>query len=108
MRLPYKRKRSLSPAKRSKKRPPEPRRVPEIYVKTGGDGGIYNPAVYAKAHIRIRRGCYRFLVWRDGGKIRELYLGRLGKSSPTPGPRARHLVAGAGEACRSRRRRVQK
>jgi hypothetical protein len=108
MSLPYTRKRSSPSTKRPKKRPPEPRRViPEIYVRTRGErDSIYT--VYAKAHIRIRRGCYRFLVWREGDKIREFYLGRLGKSAPTSGTELGHLVAGAGEACRSSRRRVRK
>jgi hypothetical protein len=108
MSLPYKRKRSLPSTKRPRKPVDRQRRViPEIYVKTAG-GELYRSPVYAKAHIRTRRGCYRFLVWRDGGKIRELYLGRVRDASPTRGTELGHLVAGAGEASSSSRRRVRK
>lgn len=38
--------------------------------------------VYAPAKIRVRRGCYRYLVWRDGGKKREFYLGKVRERAP--------------------------
>jgi hypothetical protein len=108
MSLPYTRKRSLSPAKRPRKRPIVARRVPpDIYVRVH-DESSWKSGNYAKAHIRIRRGCYRFLVWRDGGKIREFYLGRVRQASPTPAAELGHLVAIAGEASSSSSRRAQK
>lgn len=106
--LPYKRTRSTLPAKRPRKPPIGERRVlPEIYVRVQGKT-LYPRELYAKAHIRVRRGCYRFLVWRDGNKIREFYLGRLAKVSPTPGPGPGRQVRGAGEASSSCSRRVRK
>jgi len=109
MSLPYKRKRSSRPAKRPRKRPIEPRRVPEIYVQVERPFGNMLAGGFAKAHIRVRRGCYRFLVWRDGGKVCEFYLGRLRNPSPTDPSGARRQVRDVGEACRSsRRRRVRK
>lgn len=58
----------------------------EIYVKTTEPDRIFRhdsmigtrydgPGSYARAHNRTR-GEYRYLVWRDGATIRELYLGR--------------------------------
>ncbi|SRR5260370_741437 len=31
---------------------------------------------YAKARIRIRKGCYQYLIWNEDGKKREFYLGK--------------------------------
>ena len=108
MSLPYTRKRSSRAAKRPRKRPLEPRRVPDIFVRVEKPFGNMELGGFAKAHIRIRRGCYRFLVWRDGGKIREFYLGRLRQRAPTSGTELGHQVRGAGEACSSSSRRVRK
>lgn len=52
--------------------------APEVYVKCG-------PYQMRRAHFRIR-GVYRYLVWRDGGKLSEYYLGRHGNGSPTTDP----------------------
>lgn len=82
------------------------RRLLDIYVQTRPPGS-FQSAEYAKAHIRIRRGCYRFLVWRDGDKIREFYLGRLAKPSPTEGSRSSDVHQVAGEASSSCSRRVR-
>jgi hypothetical protein len=48
---------------------------PEIAVKVSskGWGGFH----WAEAKIRVRRGCYRYLVWRDGLFKREFYLGKV-------------------------------
>ena len=80
--------------------------VPDIYVATPGHLGWNKD--YAKAHIRVRRGCYRFLAWREGEKVREFYLGKVREFSPTPGSSS---IAGAGGRTRSAgssTRRVQK
>jgi hypothetical protein len=114
--LPYTRKRSSSPAKRPKKRPAAARRVqPDIYVRVPGTG-LYSALripeaiekMYAKAHIRVRRGCYRFLVWREGNKIREFYLGRLRQAAPTPGPRAPEASSSPAPTSTRSPRRVRK
>jgi hypothetical protein len=75
---------------------------PDIFIKTGKDGYFGN--VYAKAHIRVRGGRYRYLVWRERGQIREFYLGK----ALTPCPTAQlacssRQVAGAGNARRARK-----
>lgn len=62
--------------KRSKKATVSTRRatseLPQIFVKI--DNGWRT--TYAKASIRIKSGQYQYLVWRDRGRIRNLYLGR--------------------------------
>jgi hypothetical protein len=37
---------------------------------------------HAPAKIRVRRGCYRYLVWRDGLLKREFYLGKIKNLAP--------------------------
>jgi len=66
---------------------------PELFVRTQGD----YTAHYAQARIRVRKGCYQYLVWRDGDKTREFYLGK--KESRTP--RLRSPAPAAAEACSS-------
>lgn len=46
--------------------------TPEIFVRIG-DGWRGH---YARASIRVKSGKYVYLVWRDGGHIRNFYLGR--------------------------------
>jgi hypothetical protein len=46
--------------------------VPEIYVKTV-DGTRFG---YARAHIRVKSDQYNYLVWRDGERILNFYLGK--------------------------------
>lgn len=54
----------------------KPRRVdpqiPEIYVKTADS----ERSGYARAHIRVKSGQYNYLVWRDGERILNFYLGK--------------------------------
>jgi len=45
---------------------------PEIFVRTKEEW----PSRYAHASIRVKTGGYLYLVWRDGGRIRNFYLGR--------------------------------
>jgi hypothetical protein len=48
--------------------------VPEIFVQVpAGTSG----RIFQRAAIRTRRGVYRYLVWREGEKKRELYLGKV-------------------------------
>lgn len=46
--------------------------VPEIFVRVS-EGRFSS---YAHASIRVKAGQYLYLVWRDGGRIRNFYLGR--------------------------------
>jgi hypothetical protein len=54
----------------------KPRRAkpekPEIFVRTRDQWGPR----YAHASIRVKSGKYLYLVWRDGGHIRNFYLGQ--------------------------------
>src|SRR5258706_370852 len=70
------RNRSISRSARSA-RDPKKRGVsiPEIGVKILDRS--WNGHRYAPAKIRVRKGCYRYLVWRDGLEKRELYLGKV-------------------------------
>lgn len=45
---------------------------PEIFVRTQEEW----PSRYAHASIRVKSGKYLYLVWRDGGRIRNFYLGQ--------------------------------
>jgi hypothetical protein len=55
---------------------------PELFVRTQGD----YTAHYAQARIRVRKGCYQYLVWRDGEKTREFYLGKKESRTPRSAP----------------------
>jgi hypothetical protein len=50
------------------------------------------------AHLLIRGGCYQYLRWRDGRKIREFYLGKVKirathrSSCSSPAPAGRCVV----------------
>lgn len=46
--------------------------TPEIFVRTKEEW----PSRYAHASIRVKAGRYVYLAWRDGGRIRNFYLGR--------------------------------
>ena len=70
--------------KRSKKKgPPKRRAMPTIFVSTPAEAQ-FGLGKYAQAHIRTRSGGYRYLVWREGDQVRELYLGKVRNSRPTP------------------------
>lgn len=56
------------------KRRPRPL-APEIYVKLPLDAA---GKLYSRAHLRNKRG-YLYLSWRDGEKVRTLYLGKRRK-----------------------------
>jgi hypothetical protein len=53
---------------------------PRVFVLVSEQ--VPNDAGFAHARIRVRKGCYQYLVWRDGDKTREFYLGK--KESRTP------------------------
>lgn len=108
MTLPYKRKRSSPSTKRPAVRAQGERRAPDIYVRIEKPFGNMISGSFAKAHIRVRRGCYRFLSWRDGDRVREFYLGRLGHSAPTRRPPSSGPTRSPAEALSSSRRRGQK
>lgn len=78
--LPHKGPRSRSRPKRSTGRSaryPKTCQVqaPKIFVEVSSNmwGGVRK----AEAKIRVRRGCYRYLCWRDGLFKREFYLGKV-------------------------------
>jgi hypothetical protein len=95
--LPYKAQRSCKSPKRSRKAPIGGCRVkvPEIYVRVSGL--VVWKSHYKRAHIRTRRGRYRYLVWRVGDKVQELYLGSVREVCPTLEARPRRRArSGAG------------
>jgi hypothetical protein len=78
--IPPKPARSRTPAKRSKRRSAsDPKKCevqpPQIYVRRIGE--IWGGHQYAPAKIRVRKGVYRYLVWRDGLFKFEFYLGKI-------------------------------
>jgi hypothetical protein len=75
--LPHKGPRSRLPAKRSTGRSAKKCQVqpPKIFVRS--EGGPWSTHKYISARIRVRRGCYRYLCWRDGLVKREFYLGKV-------------------------------
>ena len=60
-------------------------KIPALFVKLSEN--TYYGAKYAKARVRIRKGCYWYLVWRDGEATREFYLGKRENSPPRDGDR---------------------
>lgn len=56
---------------------------PDLFVRTQSN----YTANYAQARIRVRKGCYQYLVWRDGEKTREFYLGKKELRTPRTAPR---------------------
>ena len=81
-------KRSLRRPKPARREDPRDRRaMPAIFVATPGEAP-FGLGKHAQAHIRTRRGGYRYLVWREGGQVRELYLGKVRNSRPTPASRS--------------------
>lgn len=85
--------------------------VPEIFVRF--QARVYPYERIVKAHIRIRSGCYRYLVWREGRRLHEFYLGKVKQLCPTEGqpaasardPRA---PARSGDVCRVQKRAVRR
>jgi len=61
---------------------------------------------YIPAKIRVRRGCYRYLAWRDGERKREFYLGKIKYCAPQTRSAAGQEIAGA-RGCRQDRAGVQ-
>jgi hypothetical protein len=79
---------------RGKKRPDNLGvQIPDLWVSKKNVG--YYSTNYAKARIRVRKGCYQYLIWSDGGQKHEFYLGQ--KKPLPPGG------AGAPAAGRSRK-----
>lgn len=70
--------------KKRPRRPKEVRRVrqepPDIYVRLGGESHY---GAYSHAHLRNKKG-YVYLCWRDGDRVRNFYLGKAPRKSPTP------------------------
>jgi hypothetical protein len=53
---------------------------PVIYVATSPEP--YHVRELSRAHIRNKRG-YVYLAWRDGDRVRNFYLGKAPRKSPT-------------------------
>lgn len=78
--LPHKGPRSRKAPKRSTGRSaryPKKRgvKVPKLFVEVPSNS--WGGTRHAEAKIRVRNGCYRYLVWRDGLEKREFYLGKV-------------------------------
>lgn len=82
MSLPRKPQRSLRSGKTGRVRPPKAREVklPALFVKLESTEPWRT--LYAQARIRVRKGCYQYLVWRDGKKTCEFYLGKRENHTP--------------------------
>jgi len=101
--LPHKSRRSRARSKRSTRRSARiPKKcevkVPKMFVEVLSNhwGGTR----HAEAKIRVRHGCYRYLVWRDGLEKREFYLGKIKNLTPQFSRAAAGLAAadvGAGD-----------
>lgn len=75
---------------------------PAIFVRVQSYGNDY-----AQARIRVRKGCYQYLVWRDGEKTHEFYLGKRTPRSSSPAPAAAEdLVRSSRSAVRGKKRRA--
>lgn len=81
MTLPRNARRSTEGRRAKISRPEEVReaKLPALFVKLSN--GTHYGAKYAKARVRIRKGCYWYLVWRDGEATREFYLGKRENST---------------------------
>jgi len=78
--LPHKGRRRRARSKRSTGRSAaDPKKCqvqpPKIFVETASNH--WGNSIHAEAKIRVRRGCYRYLCWRDGLLKREFYLGKI-------------------------------
>lgn len=49
--------------------------MPQIFVKVRGKAWQQNQ--FVPAAIKLRRKCYRYLVWNEDGRRREFYLGKV-------------------------------
>lgn len=100
--LPYRQRSPEAEKENGRKRPPGGggrAELPALYVKLGY--GTWNSDRYAKVHLRVRGGKYRYLSWKDGGHVHTFYLGAMRNSCPT----GADLRTGARQAPRRRRRR---
>lgn len=67
---------------------------PAIFVRL--EGKPWYRSTYARAHLRNRKG-YVYLSWRDCERVRELYLGKAPRKSPTLELELERLAPAAGE-----------
>jgi hypothetical protein len=72
---------------------------PKLFVLATG---LYGSRDFRPASIRIRRGVYRYLIWRENNKKRELYLGKIKHHARQNRDRT-SLAAGASTSPRRRR-----
>lgn len=69
--------RSRRGVKPSKPRPLAP---PALFVRSRG---LYGGSDYTPARIKLKRNGYRYLVWTEGGRRREFYLGKVKILAPS-------------------------
>lgn len=93
--------------KRSRKRPiVGAGAIPAIFVKVRSNQG-YLGYEYKHASIQVRRAKYRYLVWYEGRRKHEFYLGAVkavpltrrsaAPERPRPGVARRRDIVGAGK-----------
>lgn len=90
--------------KRSQKRRraiAKPRRAnpPKLFVEVPSKS-LYGGPQHARAHLRNKRG-YVYLCWREGLWVKNFYLGKAPRSSPTKVPSSSAIAPAPG---RGRRR----
>lgn len=100
--LPHKSPRSRGEAKTPARRSQSGRKKcevqpPNIFVEitSAWPSKDWRANRHAPAKIRVRRGCYRYLVWRDGLFKHEFYLGKIKKLSPKLTPQIPRAAAAA-------------
>lgn len=103
--LPHKSPRSRGEAKTPARRSQSGRKKcevqpPNIFVEitSGWPSKDWRATRHAPAKIRVRRGCYRYLVWRDGLFKHEFYLGKIKKLSPKLTPQIPRAAARSSQA----------
>jgi hypothetical protein len=72
------------PTSRSKRPRDRSGVIPEIFVR-GIERGAYGELSHIHARIQLRRAKYRYLVWWEGGRKREFYLGQVKNRAPERG-----------------------
>ena len=95
--------RKNSPTRRARPKKDPPRRggkLPPLFVAVSGRAP-YGGQKYSAARLRDKGG-YLYLQYRDGGKVRSIYVGRAKKSSPTDEIRTSPARAGKRRAKKRR------
>lgn len=67
--------------RRARPKPQSRATPPNIYVEVPGGSYQFGRGM-AHAHLRNKRG-YVYLCWREGDRVRNFYLGKAPRKSPT-------------------------